>query len=163
MGFNSDTQAVTTEFIAKAVACHYSLKISYVLIGGVGKDKNLTVCAEAVYTNQTISAIANLLIDYHLPVWVNRTHKSLNDRLGERFAGELDFRLEREIEPLDILYSDLIAEGRLKAPGLDLPQEFEPCLKILVKALEDDLDQTEDDFWFDVGETREVYRILNRY
>lgn len=163
MGFNSNTQTISTEFIAKVVACHYSLKVAYVLIGAVDKDKNLIICAEAVYTNQTISAIAKLLIDYHLPVWVNRTHKSLNERLGECFAGELDFRLEQETEPLDILYSDLIAEGRLKAPGLNLPQEVEPCLKILVKALEDDLDQTEVDFEFSVGEPREIYRIWAGY
>lgn len=163
MGFDSDTQAVTTEFVSQVVACHYSLKTAYVLIGGIDRNKNLIICGEAVYTNQTISAIAKLLIDYRLPVWVNRTHKSLNDRLGEFFGGELDFRLEQEIEPLDILYSDLIAEGRLKAPGLNLPQEVEPCLKILVKALEDDLDQSESNFWVDLGEPREIYKAWDGY
>lgn len=84
--------------------------------------------------------------------------------LGAWFAGELDFYQESEIEPLNDLYESLIVEERLKAPGLTLSQSLEPCLKILIKALQKDLcSEPAENFWISVGETREVYTIWDGY
>lgn len=166
MGFIGYTKVMNmseNEFISKTVACYYSFKNSHVLVGMVDADQNLIICGENSYTNKSIFAMVKELSSYSSPVWINK-HEPLKYSLGEWLGGELDFSQESEVESLNDLYDSLIAEKRLQAPDLALSgQNIERCFKILIKSLQKDLCQQQQDFSFDVGEKREIYSILEGY
>lgn len=153
-----------SEFVSQVAACYYSFKNSYILIAGVEKNQHLIINAEITYTNKPIAFVTKQLLSYSMPVWIN-AHEPLKCSLGAWFAGELNFYQDWEIESLNDLYESLMAEKRIKAPGLTLSQNIEPCLKILLKALEKDLCcQQQGDLNFGVAvEPREVFRIIQGY